>query len=319
MKNPYTTDHTDWKIGLVFIVMFILLWVFLLLLLIETAYPDIKYRILISGITIGVIALMFLLGIIYLCRKAPLSKFYLFCNKSKICHSVLYLFFTVGFLWCIEYLFYQKNKEQFIIDQEYLDNSTLNRTKNIYAELEIYQQFKNTYKELASAILPIKNYDYLKINNKIYILVEGDTLIIHLNRRPMSSINYHHNDEVAYYGVHSIGISTPKEPYNQLHPSSCKILEHMKKNGNIHGSDLIELMYQKVQFYNQRCVRHEEILSNNQTISFPAFLTYNLFNYSSIAKGTNILVRILILLQTILITFISGYIYKTLYKILDEK
>lgn len=320
MKNQHTTDR---KFGGFIIGIFTLLWIFLTLVLIETAYPDIKYRIVISGIVIGFIALIFLLCIIYLCRKAPLSKFHLFHNKSKVVYSVLYLFLTVGFLWCIEYLFYQKNKDLFSIDQEYLDKSTLNRTMKIQAELEIYQHFRSTYEKLASTTLPTKNYNYLKTNNKIYSIIEGDTLFIHLNRTLTSpsihSIN-HRKDTIDYYGVSSIGISTSNEPHTQMLPSSRKVLEHMKQNGNIHGSDLIELMNQKAQLYNQRCIRHEVmILSNTQTISFPAFITYNLFNYSSIAKVTNIIIRTLILLQTILITFISGYIYKTLYSILDKK
>ena len=91
----------------------------------------------------------------------------------------------------------------------------------------------------------------------------------------------------------------------------------MKLNGYIQGDDLARLIHEKGQFYNQRCIKFEKLLADNQEISFPAFLIYHFFNYSSISNGTNVMIRILVLLQTIIITFLSGYIFKTLYKIMD--
>ena len=38
-----------------------------------------------------------------------------------------------------------------------------------------------------------------------------------------------------------------------------------------------------------------------------------------IAKGTNVIIRILVSLQTIIIAFLSGYIFNTMYKIMDEE
>lgn len=69
----------------------------------------------------------------------------------------------------------------------------------------------------------------------------------------------------------------------------------MKLNGYIQGDDLAGLAHEKEQFYNQRCVKLEKLLADKQEISFPAFLIYNFFNYSSISNGTNVIIQILIL------------------------
>lgn len=38
-----------------------------------------------------------------------------------------------------------------------------------------------------------------------------------------------------------------------------------------------------------------------------------------IVKGINVIIQILVLLQTIIIAFLSGYIFNTMYKIMDEE
>lgn len=317
MKNIFTPER---KIGIAIIALFTILWIILVFILFDTAHPNIKHRILVSGMATGSLAFVSLLCIRFLYKKKPLFTFGSLCSRSKLCYSIKYLVLSVFFIGCIEYLIYQTDKEQFSIEQEYLDKSLQDRADNIAAELEIYQHYENKYEQLLSRVLSENDYDCLKINNKIITLVDGDTLIIHLHRvspmTPRSSI-YHKKEDIDYYRARSIGISIPGESYNLSHPSSQKALNSMKLNGYIQGANLAELIHKKELFYNQRRIKHEELLANNQIITFWAFLIYNFFNYSSIAKGTNIIIRILVLLQTIIITFLSGYIYKTLYKMMD--
>ena len=317
MKNVFSSER---KIGIVLMSVFAIFWIISVCILVNAAYPDIKHRILVSVIAIGSLAFISLLGIGFLYNRTPLSKFGSLSSNSKLYYSIIYLFLSVFCIWCIEYLIYQTNKEQFSIEQRYLDKSIQDRAESITAELGIYQHFENIYKQLASGISPTKNYDYLNVNHKIYTIVGSDTLIIHLHRMsPMTPkmAPPHKKDEIDYCGVRSIGISTLNEPYNLSHPSSRNALTCMKLNGYIQGDDLARLIHEKGQFYNQRCIKFEKLLADNQEISFPAFLIYHFFNYSSISNGTNVMIRILVLLQTIIITFLSGYIFKTLYKIMD--
>lgn len=319
MRKIYTIQQ---KIGIAIIGLLCILWLLFTFIFVKTVHPDIKHRILVSSIAVSSVAFMFLLGIVYLYHKRPLLKFHSFSNKAKIGYSLLYLFFSVSFLLCIEYLLYQKDKESFSIEQEYIDKYIQDRAKNLHIELEAYQRYESVYEKLASNICTTKKYDYSKTNNKIYIFIGGDTLVLHLHRRPAMAPKTsfrHKKDGIDYYNIRSIGISIPNEPYDLSHPSSCSALNNMKQKGYIQGANLVSLIRKKAQFYNQRCVIYEEMLLNNQIISFSAFLTYNLFNSSSIAKGTNVAIRLLILLQTILTTFISGYIYKTIYRVMDRE
>lgn len=317
MKN---TNISEWRIGMVIMIIFTLCWIISVYILVNIAHPEIKHRIFVSGITIGCVAFMLLLGLRFLHHKAPLFRFSSLCNGSKLFYSIIYLALSVGFIGCVEYLIYQYDKDQFSIEQRYFDKSIQDREESITTELEIYQYYRNKYEQLASTVSPTKDYDCQKVNNKIITLIDGDTLIIHLHRTsPMTPKSHirHKKDEIDYYGVRSIGISTPDESCNLLHSSSRKALNSMKLNGYIHGVDLVELINEKKQFYNQHCVKYKELLAGNQVITFWAFLIYSFFNYSSIANGPNVIIRILVLLQTIIITFLSGYIYKTLYKIMD--
>ena len=69
--------------------------------------------------------------------------------------------------------------------------------------------------------------------------------------------------------------------------------------------------------YENKINSYNIILSSELTISFWDFIIYNIFNPSITGNNTHILIRFIFLLQAIIITFISGYIYQLLYKILD--
>ena len=267
----------------------------------------------------GILGFVILCVLVFIWNKAPLSKFKERSNSSKILYSIMYLILSVGFIWCIEYLIYQKNRDLFVIEQEYINKSMLDRSNYINTELEYYQTFETIYKQIACNIL-LKEYQIIKLKDKIYLPIESDTLILHLNKlnsMAPRSIPHRNKEDMDYYGVRTIGVSLPNESYNISHPSSREILNQVKQNGIVRGDKLKELISQKITFYHQRCNNLKILLINEDTISFISFLCYNIFNYSFIAKSTSFIVLSLVLIQTILITLISGYIYSTIYKILD--
>lgn len=233
---------------------------------------------------------------------------------------MIYLVLSVGIIWCIEYMIYQKNMDQFIIEQEYLNESMRDRANSINAELELYQTYESVYTGIANEILQEEKYRTIKLKNKLYLPVESDTIVLHLNKigsHPPRTMFSRNKDEIDLQGARSIGVSISNEPYNLSHPSSREILNQLKKDGVVRGEELIELINQKIAFYHQRCANFEVLLNNEDTISFISFLWYNIFNFSVIAKSTSHIVVLLVLIQMFLITLISGYIYSIIYKILD--
>lgn len=120
-----------------------------------------------------------------------------------------------------------------------------------------------------------------------------------------------------FEGVRGVGISLNNESYNLSHPSNNAILESMKSSDSINASLLQQLITDKIKFYSKRVTSYNKVLNNELTISFGDFIIYNIFNPSITGNRTHIFIRLIFLLQAIVVTFFSGYIYQTLYKILD--
>jgi hypothetical protein len=83
------------------------------------------------------------------------------------------------------------------------------------------------------------------------------------------------------------------------------------------GKNIKTLIEQKVQYYKNRKDRFCQILEKDSRISFWDFLIICLLDQDAIDGKANIVIRLLLLIQTIIITFLSGYIYQIIYKILD--
>lgn len=313
---------TEQKIGLTFIGLFIFLFFIFICFFIDSSYPDIKHKILFSNITLCVFIIVIIIIFILLCKRKPLSKFKKITYKWRVLYALIYLILSFGFIWCIEYLIYLNNKDQFNIESEYIENSIRNKEHYILSELEYYQHFKHSYSKLVSEILSTNKYELFNINDDVLIPLQSDTLIVHFNRiSPMvpSTPSRKKREKINYEGARSLGISLKEESHNLSHPSSTRqTLEFVKKNGYIEGKDLINILNQKIKFYNQRCLLFENLLENNQYISFTDFLIYNAFNYSTMSSGMNVIIRFLILIQTVIITFGSGYIFKNAYNWIDN-
>lgn len=77
------------------------------------------------------------------------------------------------------------------------------------------------------------------------------------------------------------------------------------------------MVHQKIKSYQDRIKEYEAILEDELVITFGDFVIYSIFNSSITGNKTHIFIRLIFLLQAIVVTFFSGYIYQTLYKILD--
>lgn len=56
MKNIFTPER---KIGIAIIALFTILWIILVFILFDTAHPNIKHRILVSGMATGRVSLLY--------------------------------------------------------------------------------------------------------------------------------------------------------------------------------------------------------------------------------------------------------------------
>ena len=93
----------------------------------------------------------------------------------------------------------------------------------------------------------------------------------------------------------------------------------MRQSDSINSDDFQILVHQKIENYQNKIHECNAILEDGLVITFGDFVIYSIFNPSITGNKTHIFIRLLFLLQAIVITFFSGYIYQTLYKILDGK
>lgn len=261
-----------------------------------------------------------LVCLIRLHLKTPLSYFQSLSAKLKLGYCIRYLCFSMCFLLSIEYLFYLKDKTCYIIEKEFLEKATQYQLNGISTNLEVYRDLKYRYKKLYGGISLSQNYGYQRIGKRIYTIINNDTVVFHLHRlNSFHPYSHFHNrgKNGDFKGVRSIGISVSYESETFLHPSSRDLLKCIKNNDSIQGKDLAKLVHDKIQYYDQRCIEYKKLLVNARSISFIDFLFYSLLHTGLIAKTTYGMVKFLVLFQTLLFTFISGYMYKILYRILD--
>ena len=85
-----------------------------------------------------------------------------------------------------------------------------------------------------------------------------------------------------------------------------------------HTTDnIIVCHFPSCQYYKNSKDRFCQILEKDSHISFGDFLVICLLDQGVIDSKANIVIKLLLVIQAIIITFISGYIYQNVYKILD--
>jgi hypothetical protein len=255
-------------------------------------------------------------------RKARKERFCSFSKRSKIVYSLSYLFLSLTFLFSIEYLIYVDNKESFNIENGYIKNSLIDKVNTIHENIAYCKGYIHEYNKILKNIKSNSYIHYINSNNLFYTIICSDTIQLRLHRKVNpSGVGMIHNRfekrKRLFEGVREVGISLNDESYNLSHPSNNAILESMISSDSINANLLQQLIKDKIKFYSKRVTSYNKVLNNELTISFCDFIIYNIFNPSITGNKTHIFIRLLFLLQAIVVTFFSGYIYQTLYKILD--
>ena len=254
-------------------------------------------------------------------RKTQEKHFHSFSNRKRILYSFSYLSFSLLFLFSIEYLIYIDNKEFYNIEKKYITNSVIDKTNKLQESIAYCDSMIYEYRRVYRNIAPNSYIPYTNCDDIFYTCIGFDTIQIHLNRIPNSGTVMYYNRfnkrNRLFHGVREVGISLKNESYSVSHPSNKAILESMKRGDSINGKHLLQLVKENIQFYNNRINSYNKVLNDESTISFWDFVIYNMFNSNITGNKTHIFIRLIFLLQAIVITFFSGYIYQTLYKMLD--
>lgn len=296
--------------------------IIVLLFLYDYAFPAFKYSILYLKLLIWTFLISLLSILLVMIRKARKEHFHSFSNWTKVIYSISYLFLSVSFLFSIEYLIYIDNKESFNIENGYINNSLIDKVNTIHENIAYCEGYIHEYNRILRNIKSNYYIYYINSDDLFYTIICSDTIQLRLHKRPNSGVGishrrFHKSDRL-FDGVRNIGISLNNESYNLSHPSSNNaILESMKSSDSINANLLQQLIKEKIKFYSKRVTGYNKVLKNELTISFSDFIIYNIFNPSITGNRTHIFIRVIFLLQAVIITFFSGYIYQTLYKILD--
>ena len=249
-------------------------------------------------------------------RKNPVNTL---SNHKKIIFSVSCLFSLLFFLSSIEYISYINNKEEFNIENNFINDSIRDKVLNLRKEITYCKSYINAYYHISEELKKKEYIGYSNIDDFYFTVINDDTIEIKLNERrphPGGGINSVYINK-GINDAEDIGILLKNESYNISHPTSKVILKSMQQKDSIKGDDFSLLVHQKIERYQNRINEYQKMLEDEVVITFGDFIIYSIFNTSITGNKTNIIIRLIFLLQAIVVTFFSGYIYQTLYKILD--
>ena len=241
-------DEFERKFGLIYIILMTLMMIVYSIILINTSHPEIRYDFFFSKIAVGIFVVLTIIGLFFLYRLVPLSKFKSLKHGKKILYISLYLCLCQAPLLGIEYIIYQQSKDQFIIEQDYIDEILHDRAKSISEELENYMYWDSLYSTIVTQILPNSEYEIQQSNNEKFIVVNQDTLILNFHKFTSQPQSFQRKKigDIDFYRVRSIGVSLPNEPHDLSYPSNRTLLNSLKQRGVVQGIDLIDLIHNKL-------------------------------------------------------------------------
>lgn len=319
MKRP------NWK--LYSLMIRIDLWVILLcllgaiilsLFLFDSTYPVFKYSLLCINIITYAILIASTIVLIVVIRFWRNKLLGAISNYTKVACSISCLACSFSILLSIEYLIYTHNQDNFYIEKNYIETSTNDKVFDVKRGINYCEEYINKYIHIFEEL---KNKKYIKYNNIedfYFTIIDCDTVEINIYRK--ETIGSGTNGICINSGLDNaedIGISLNNESGHIPQPKSNVILESMQRNENINGNDFRLLVHQKIERYQDKIKEYKTILKDELVVTFGDFIIYNIFNPSITGNKTHNFIRLIFLLQTIVVTFFSGYIYQTLYKILD--
>ena len=319
MKRPNRKLYRS-KLELEFIILCLIGTTVLFLFLFDSTSPIFKYSLLCINIITSTILIALTIGLIYAIKNWRKKLLNNISNYSKIKYSSSCLILSLLLLSFIEYLIYIHNKDNFNIDKNYIQTSMNAKILDIKREISYCDEYMNKYIHIIEELKNKKYITYNNTNDYYFTIINSDTIEIDIYRK--ETIGSGTNGiyiKPSLNNAESIGISLNNESGHISHPTSKVILKSMQQNDSISGNDFRLLVHQKIKSYQDRIKEYEAILEDELVITFGDFVIYSIFNSSITGNKTHILIRLLFLFQTIVITFFSGYIYQTLYKILDGK
>ncbi len=291
-----------------------------LLLVWDTTYPFFKYTSLFSYILCLIFILIAFIGLGFIAKKLKLEKFQQASKTTKLKYSFAILFCSLLAITSIEYVLYLKNIDKITIDKDILEYSIQDDLNNINNHIGINERYESIYDNILQKICDSTSYLCYYEDEKYFLVINSDTIQIRLHKRAGMAPPMHIREqgkEQDFYGVRECGISLKNESYNLSHPASPDLKTDILSCDSVLGKNIKTLIEQKVQYYKNRIDRFCQILEKDSRISFGDFLIICLLDQDAIDGKANIVIRLLLLIQTIIITFLSGYIFQIIYKILD--
>ena len=291
-----------------------------LLLVLDTTYPFFKYTSLFGHIFCLISIIIGFSGLGFIAKKYNLERFQQASKPTKLRCSVVFLFCSVFIITPIEYILYLKNIDSVTIDKEILEYSIQDDLDNINNHIGINERYESIYDNILQNICDSTSYLCYYEDEKYFLVINSDTIQIRLHKRTGMAPPMHIRErgkEHDFYGVRECGISLKNESYNLSHPASCDLKTDILSYDSVSGKNIKTLIGKKIQYYKNRKDHFIQILENDRHISFGDFLIICLLDQDGINSKANIFIRVLLVIQAIIITFISGYIYQIVYKILD--
>jgi hypothetical protein len=291
-----------------------------LLLVLDTTYPFFKYTSLFSYILCLIFILIAFIRLGFIAKKFKLEKFQQASKTTKLRYSFAFLFYSLLIITPIEYILYLKNIDSVTIDKEILEYSIQDDLDNINNHIGINERYESIYDNILQNICDSTSYLCYYEDEKYFLVINSDTIQIRLHKRAGMAPPMHIRErgkEHDFYGVRECGISLKNESYNLTHPASRDLKTDILSCDSISGKNIKRLIEQKIQYYKNSKDRFCQILEKDSHISFGDFLVICLLDQGVIDSKANIVIKLLLVIQAIIITFISGYIYQIVYKILD--
>ena len=321
MKRPNYKLYFRLKhIEFIGIVLLLILSIVGLLFVLDTTYPFFKYTSLFNYIVCFIFIILSLIGLVFVARKFKLENFQQASKTSKLKSSFAVLFYSLVAITSVEYVLYLKNIGNVTIDKDIVEYSIQDDIDNINNHIGINERYESLYANISQNICDTTSYLCYCENEKYFIVINSDTIQIRLHKKAGVTPPVHkrqQSKEYDFYGVRECGISLKNESYNLYHPASRNLITDIISCDSVSGKNIKTLIEQKVQYYKNRKDRFCQILEKDSHISFGDFLMICLLDQGVIDGKANIVIRLLMVIQAIIITFVSGYIYQIIYKILD--
>ena len=321
MKRPNYKLYFRLKhIEFIGIVLLLILSIVGLLFVLDTTYPFFKYTSLFNYIVCFIFFILSLIGLVFVARKFKLENFQQASKTSKLKSSFAVLFYSLVAITSVEYVLYLKNIGNVTIDKDILEYSIQDDIDNINNHIGINERYESLYTKISQNICDTTSYLCYCENDKYFIVINSDTIQIRLHKKDGVTPPVHkrqQSKEYDFYGVRECGISLKNESYNLSHPASHNLITDIISCDSVSGKNIKTLIEQKIQYYKNRKKSFCQILEKDSHVSFGDFLIICLLDQGIIDSKANIVIRLLLVIQAIVITFVSGYMYQIIYKILD--